>query len=190
MILPCDRSPCKHRLCREIDTGASAFLGLLSLAESADTTLTQSRQYGHTPHRSAAACYLPTSIKVQKERSGVILSQSMARQAVRFGKVHFVIAMSAGSVFLVSLTLAWLGWRLLSQEEGLQKQQLHNRLEQRAEFLLRGFLRRLAEMDSLLTLIGPSLSTDDLARSQVGTGTMLVSFSKFGVEVLPRGLIY
>jgi len=111
----------------------------------------------------------------------------MSRQAIRFRSIH-VIVTSVGLVLLVSLALGWLGWRLLAQEETLENQLAQNRLEQRADDLLTKFLRRIAETEALLSRIGPALPTESAESSQ---GGLLVSFSKAGVEVQPRGqLLY
>lgn len=115
------------------------------------------------------------------------MSRYMSRQAKRFRSIH-VIVTSVGLVLLVSLALGWLGWRLLAQEKTLQNQQAHNRLEQSADVLLERFMRRIAETEASLSRIGPALPTESAERSQEG---FLVSFSKAGVEVQPRGqLLY
>lgn len=124
---------------------------------------------------------------MQNETGGSNLSRSMSRQAIRFRSIH-VIVTSVGLVLLVSLALGWLGWRLLAQEETLENQLAQNRLEQRADDLLTKFLRRIAETEALLSRIGPALPTESAESSQ---GGLLVSFSKAGVEVQPRGqLLY
>src|SRR5262249_54047100 len=124
---------------------------------------------------------------MQNETGGSILSRSMSRQAIRFRSIH-VIVTSVGLVLLVSLALGWLGWRLLAQEKTLQTQQAHNRLEQSADALVAGFLRRMVETEAWLSRIGPALPTESAESSQ---GGLLVSFSKAGVEVQPRGqLLY
>ena len=113
---------------------------------------------------------------MQNETVGSILSRSMSRQAIRFRSIH-VIVTSVGLVLLVSLALGWLGWRLLAQEKTLRNQQARNRLEQSADVLLAGFLRRMAETEALLSRIGPALQAESDERSQ---GGLLVSFSKAG----------
>ena len=124
---------------------------------------------------------------MQNETGGSILSRSMSRQSIRFRSIR-VIVTSVGLVLLVSLALGWLGWRLLAQEKTLQNQQAHNRLEQSADVLLAGFLRRMAETEAWLSRIGPALHAESDERSQ---GGLLVSFSKAGMEVQPRGqLLY
>src|SRR5262249_8036871 len=124
---------------------------------------------------------------MQNETGGSILSRSMSGQVIRFRSIH-VIVTSVGLVLLVSLALGWLGWRLVTQEETLQNQQAHNRLEQRADVLLAGFLRRMAETEAWLSRIGTGVHAESDERSQ---GGLLVSFSKAGVEVQPRSqLLY
>src|SRR2546427_8343643 len=100
---------------------------------------------------------------MQNETVGSILSRSMSRQAIRFRSIHIVT--SVGLVLLVSLALGWLGWRLLAQEKTLQNQQAHNRLEQSADVLLAGFLRRMAQPEPGPNGLGPRLPPKSRARS-------------------------
>src|SRR5262245_41970956 len=72
----------------------------------------------------------------------------MPRRIAR--NVHAILATSVGLVVLVAGALGWLGWRLLSQEEALLRQRSRDRLEQSADVLLAGFLRRVAETESWL----------------------------------------
>jgi signal transduction histidine kinase len=119
------------------------------------------------------------------------LSTSMAQQTARFRNVHFIIATSAGLVLLVSVALGWLGWRLVLQEETLQKQQTRSRLEQNADALLAKFLRKVAETEAWLSHLPQSIPAGATGHSQPGAGGLLVSFSKSGVQVEPRGqLLY
>jgi signal transduction histidine kinase len=122
---------------------------------------------------------------MQKERNRGILFEFMTRHTRRFRNVHVIVATSAGLVLLVSLALGWLGWKLLSQEEALQKQQAHSRLEQRADVLLAVVLRRTAETEAWLGQIGPALPPRSTSPSPPTPGGILVSFSKSGVEVQP-----
>jgi len=137
---------------------------------------------------------------MQNEQTGSILSLSMPRHAVTFRNIHVIVGTSVGLVLLVSLALGWLGWRLLEQEEFLQNQQAHSRLENTAEVVLQRFLRSMAEKEAELSRIGTVLPAADIrmdvfssasASSVQGGGPLLVGFSKSGLEVQPSGrLIY
>src|SRR5215813_13138733 len=91
---------------------------------------------------------------------------TMKRRVTRVRNVHVILGTSAGLVVLVAIALGWLGWRLLSQEEALQKQQTRSRLEQSADLLLTGFLRRMTETESWLSQIGPSLPSSETVASK------------------------
>jgi signal transduction histidine kinase len=105
--------------------------------------------------------------------------------------VHTILAISAGLVVLVAGALGWLGWRLLSQEAALVRQQARERLEQRAEVVSAEFQRRMAETDSWLSRVGSTLPLNDPAQDRPGAGGLLVRFSKTGVETQPPGeLLY
>jgi signal transduction histidine kinase len=101
------------------------------------------------------------------------------------------VATCVGLVALISLTLGWLGWRLLMQEEALQSQQAKSRVEQSADATLAAFLRRVAETEAWINRIGPSLPAGATAAGQPAAGAILVAFSKTGIEVQPSGsLLY
>jgi signal transduction histidine kinase len=113
------------------------------------------------------------------------------RRAVRVSNVHVMLATAAGLVLLVSLTLGWLGWRLVTQEAALQERRAHDRLEGRADELLAGLLRRVEEKKAWLSQMGSTLPPDGVASGQPGAGAILVAFSKSGVQVQPPGhLLY
>jgi len=106
------------------------------------------------------------------------------RDAGRFRNVHWILATAAGLAIFVSLALGWLGWRLLAQEETLQQQQARSRLEQRADALTTGFLRRIEEKKAWLSALESSTSPP-------GDGAVLVRFSGSAVQAQPAGsLIY
>src|SRR5262245_32014501 len=114
----------------------------------------------------------------------------MKRRAARFRNIHVILATSACLVLLVAGTLGWLGWRLLSQEETLLRQQTHNRLEQNADLLLAGFLRRMTETEATLSRIGSAIPAN-VADSPQATGAVLVTFSQTGVATYTAGqLLY
>jgi len=105
--------------------------------------------------------------------------------------VHAILALSAGLVILVAGALGWLGWRLLSQEAALVRQQARERLEQRAEVVSAGFLRRIAETESWLSQVGSTLPLSGAAQDGPGAGGLLVRFSRAGIETQPPGgLLY
>jgi signal transduction histidine kinase/predicted negative regulator of RcsB-dependent stress response len=115
----------------------------------------------------------------------------MTRLPARFRTVHVIPAMAGGLVLLVSLTLGWLGWTLVAQEEALQEQQASHRLEQRADDLLTGFLRRVEEKKAWLSQLGLALPAHSLDPGQPGFGAVLVGFSRSGVQLEPPGhLLY
>jgi signal transduction histidine kinase len=102
-----------------------------------------------------------------------------------------MLATAAGLVLLVSLTLGWLGWRLVTQDATLQERLAHERLEGRADELLAGFLRRVEEKKAWLSQVGSTLPHDGVASAQPGAGAVLVAFSKSGVQIQPPGhLLY
>src|SRR5262245_27925383 len=99
--------------------------------------------------------------------------------------IHGILATAACLVITVAAALGWLGWKLLSQEETLARQQSHNRLEQTADVLLTGFLRRMTETESSLSRIGSTLPADAATASPSAAGAILVAFSRAGVETQP-----
>lgn len=103
----------------------------------------------------------------------------MPRRITR--NIHVILATSVSLVLLVAGVLGWLGWRLLSQEEALVRQQSRDRLEQAADVLLAGFLRRVAESESWLSQLGASLPVNP------HNASVLVKFSKNAVEAQPAG---
>jgi signal transduction histidine kinase len=130
------------------------------------------------------------SFQMKTSRRASIVSRSMARPTSNLRNVRLIVAISIGLVLLISLTLGWLGWRLLMQEEALQKQQVESRIEQRADAMLAAFLRRVAETDAWLNRIDTSLSTEAAVGGPAAAG-ILVRFSKAGVETRPaQSLLY
>lgn len=105
----------------------------------------------------------------------------MPRRIAR--NVPVIVAISVGLVLLVSATLGWLGWRLLSQEEALVRQQSRDRLEQAADTLLAGFLRTVSDAELSLAQITSSLPADESVHLR--DGGVLVMFSRRGVDTLP-----
>jgi signal transduction histidine kinase len=107
--------------------------------------------------------------------------------AHRARNVPFIVAASISLVVLVAVTLGWLGWRLLSQEEALLRQQFRDRLEQAADTRLAGFLRTLADTEAWLGRMGTALPLDDDAR--MGRGAVLVLFSADAIHTRPSGVL-
>ena len=107
--------------------------------------------------------------------------------APRAHNFPFIVVASVALVLLVAATLGWLGWRLLSQEEALDRQRFRDRLEQAADTHVAGFLRTLADTEGWLGQMGTSLPTGTDAR--VGPGAVLVMFSSTGVSTQPAGVL-
>ena len=116
------------------------------------------------------------------------LGGTMGRPVASFRHVHVILATCAGLTLLVAAALGWLGWRLLSQEAALLRQQAHDRVEQTADVLLAGLLREMAETESWLSQVGSTLPADSPRQR---TGGILVWFSPAGIETQPSGqLLY
>ena len=106
------------------------------------------------------------------------------------GRAHsfpFVVAASVGLVLLMAAILGWLGWRLLSQEEALDRQRFRDRLEQAADTQLAGFLRTLADTEAWLGQMGTALPTGTDARA--GGHAVLIMFSTTRVYTQPAGVL-
>src|ERR1700757_622091 len=56
-----------------------------------------------------------------------------AQRAQRGRNIYRILATSAGLVLLVALALGYLGWRLLAQEDALQRQQAQEQTRKRQE---------------------------------------------------------
>src|SRR5262249_43490694 len=115
----------------------------------------------------------------------------MKRTPDTSSNLRVIVATSVALVLLVATALGWLGWRLLSQEETLARQQTRNRLEQTADTLLASFNRRMTETDASLSQLGTALPFDAAVLKPQPPGTILVALSETGVEVQPAGqLLY
>src|SRR5215831_5957867 len=110
--------------------------------------------------------------------------QNFMARRVTIRNVHVILGTAVFLVVLVAIALTWLGWRLLSQEVALAQQQMHSRLEQSADVLLTGFLRRMTETEVWLNQAGPASTADDAASAQPA-GSILVTFSQSGIETRP-----
>ena len=129
--------------------------------------------------------------QMKNGRRARIVSTSMARQARHPQNVRVIVTTCVGLVVLISVTLGWLGWRLLMQEEALQTQQAKSGIEQSADAALAAFLRRVAETEAWLNRIGQALPGAATASGQPAAGAILVVFSQSGIEVQPSGsLLY
>jgi len=134
---------------------------------------------------------MTTWFGMKNGRRARIVSTSMARQARHPQNVRVIVATCMGLVVLISVTLGWLGWRLLMQEEALQTQQAKSGIEQSADAALAAFLRRVAETEAWLNRIGQALPDAATAAGQPAAGAILVVFSQSGIEVQPSGsLLY
>jgi signal transduction histidine kinase len=121
-----------------------------------------------------------------------IRMRRQAQRAQRGRNIYRILATSAGLILLVAVALGYLGWRLLAQEDALQRQQTQEqaqkRREQTADEILAGFLRRVAEAEAQLGQMGVSLPIPSPASAHPA---VLVRFSKAGVDVQPAGqLLY
>jgi signal transduction histidine kinase len=95
-----------------------------------------------------------------------------------------IIATAVGLMVLVCSVVGVLGWRLVSQEEALVRQQARDRLERAAEQIASKFAKRMQELDSWLSQNSP------LTTPSTG-GAILVWLSRFDVFVVPvGGLLY
>src|SRR5262245_29533155 len=107
----------------------------------------------------------------------------MKRPAARLHNLRVIVATSAGLVILVVTALTWLGWRLLTQEETLARQQTRDRLEQTADVMLAGFLRRMTETEASLSRMGATLPPDALTQPARDAGTMLIALTREGIDL-------
>jgi signal transduction histidine kinase len=100
-----------------------------------------------------------------------------------------ILATAVGLIVLVTTAVGWLGWRLLSQEEALVRQQARDRLEQAADTLVAVFLRRLAEAEAWVSQ-SDSLAAEETAALSPATGAIVLRFSRTGVDAPPGELLY
>src|SRR5438093_12776414 len=111
----------------------------------------------------------------------------MKRRAALLRNIQVILATAAGLVLVVAAAVGWLGWKLLSQEETLARQQSHNRLEQTADVLFTAFTRRMTETEAWLSRVGSSLAGDGSESASRPMGAILVRFSQTAVEAQPPG---
>jgi signal transduction histidine kinase len=97
-----------------------------------------------------------------------------------------IIATAVGLMVLVCSVVGVLGWRLVSQEEALVRQQTRDRLERAAEQIASKFAKRMQELDSWLSQNGP-LTTGEPPSTG---GAILVWLSRFAFVAPVGGLLY
>ncbi|MGH9718822.1 MAG: sensor histidine kinase [Bryobacteraceae bacterium] len=114
----------------------------------------------------------------------------MNSRGARFRSARAIIAISAALTLLVTGAVGWLGWRLLAQEEVLERQRSRDRIELRTDALLAAFLRRIAEEEAALARIGSELPAES-APLRNKAGAVLVLISRRTFETKPeRQLLY
>jgi hypothetical protein len=102
-------------------------------------------------------------------------------------RARSIIATSVALMLLVSTVIGFLGWRLLSQEEALVRQQARDRLERAADQIVITFLRRLDNLETWLAEKGGLAG----GHPPVAGGAVVVWFAKDRVDLAPSGrLLY
>src|SRR5215831_12755882 len=104
----------------------------------------------------------------------------MKRWTTHIQNIHVILGLAAALVLMVASAIGWLGWRLLSQEETLARQQAHNQLEQTADVVSAGFVRRMTDTQSWLSQIQSTLPTGAASPSSPAAGAVVVKFSQGG----------
>jgi signal transduction histidine kinase len=90
-------------------------------------------------------------------------------------------------ILLVTAAVGWLGWRLLSQEEAIVRQQARDRLERAADQLLAMFLRNMDEAEEWVNQLDPP-APDHVQAGR--PGAIVVRFSATEVDAPPGELLY
>src|SRR5687767_2061792 len=112
----------------------------------------------------------------------------MGRYSRRVRNVHTIVFIAGGLTLLVTGAFGWLGWRLFSQEEALERQRSRDRFEDAADRRLTGVVRILVEGQDKLARIGPELATTGI---QEFPDAVLVLLTRDGVQTLPQdSLLY
>ena len=111
----------------------------------------------------------------------------MIRPRTHAGRVRAVIGLSAGLTLLVALALGWLGWKVVSQEQALDRQRQRERLEQTADSVVSSVLRKVTEVAVAPDAFRPS----GAAAEGAGTRPVRVQFERTRVETNPaNALLY
>jgi signal transduction histidine kinase len=103
-------------------------------------------------------------------------------------RVRAVIAISAGLTLLVAVALGWLGWKVVSQEQVLDRQRQRDRLEQTADGLAATILRKLAEVEASLAQ-SPSGAPSPALVDSTGARPVLVRFDRGSVSTDPPDVL-
>jgi signal transduction histidine kinase len=125
-------------------------------------------------------------------------SKRTTRRSAISRNARLIVGTSVSLVLLVTVALGWLAWQLvaqenerLRQENDRRRQQAQDQREQIADLLWYGFQRRMSEADAWLSQMNASFGGTDAPVSDPATAPLLVSFSRAGVRVEPRGsLLY
>jgi signal transduction histidine kinase len=110
----------------------------------------------------------------------------MRAQFQRLDNVRAVVVTAAAVTLLVAGALAWLGWRLLSQERALEQQRRRDRLEQVADGLFTGLLRSLTETEAALAQVG---SAPPWRMPAPPPGAVAVLLRRGGIETTPPAVL-
>ncbi len=88
-----------------------------------------------------------------------------------------LLALFAATTLVPAASLAWLGWRMVGQDQLLQSQRLKERRDQAAELAAAALQRILAEAEEKLT----TFSATPSATANLEDGEALVVFGDSGV---------
>jgi signal transduction histidine kinase len=132
----------------------------------------------------------PESTGKLKQSCGAVRSsrQVMTTLWKHTRRVRAVIALSAGLTLLVAVALGWLGWKVISQEQALDRQRQRERLEQTADGLAATILRKFAEIEAFLAQ-GSSRTPSPALVDTNGARPVHVRFERGNVLTDPRNVL-